>query len=359
MKLTEYQKRSVAWLLIAVLFGWALWALGPVLMPFLVAAVLAYALNPLVNRLHNGMRGKMPRWVSVSVVVVVFLLAVASLLMLMIPVVMRELPVLREQIPLLMDGGSAWIQSVLDKFDVPFKVNIASVKALVLGALKDMGGVSSSTANSVLSSLMIGGSAALALCGVLVLIGMVWFYLLLDWDRMVDGFFKMVPKRYRDSANSFAQESDEMLGQYLRGQLLVMLVLAVYYSVGLLLFGFDLGLPIGLFTGLAVFVPYLGFGVGLIMAFLFGVLQLGLTKAVIMVAVVYGVGQVIESFFLTPRLVGERIGMPPLVVIFALLAFGQLFGFVGILVALPCSAVLMVAGRRLRLQYLNSSLYND
>jgi predicted PurR-regulated permease PerM len=153
------------------------------------------------------------------------------------------------------------------------------------------------------------------------------------------------------------QESDEVLGEYLRGQLLVMLSLAVFYAVGLALFGLDLALPIGVFTGLAVFVPYLGFGLGLVLALLAGLLQMAPSQAFIMVAVVYGLGQLIESFVLTPRLVGERIGLHPLAVILALMAFGQLLGFVGVLIALPASAVLLVALRRLRRQYLQSDLY--
>jgi predicted PurR-regulated permease PerM len=148
------------------------------------------------------------------------------------------------------------------------------------------------------------------------------------------------------------------LGQYLRGQLLVMLAMAAFYSIGMAFFGLDLALPIGIFTGLAMFVPYLGFGLGLILALLAGALQFASIKAVVMVVAVYGVGQVLESLVLTPRLVGERIGLHPLAVIFALLAFGQLFGFVGVLVALPASAVLLVALRRLQANYLASKLYN-
>ena len=152
-----------------------------------------------------------------------------------------------------------------------------------------------------------------------------------------------------------------MLGQYLRGQLLVMLVMAVFYSVGLSLFGLEMALPIGLFTGLAMFVPYVGFGLGLVLATFAGLLEfsatVGMARAVVMVAVVYGGGQVLEGFFLTPRLVGERIGLHPLAVIFALLAFGQILGFVGVLVALPLSAVLLVAIRRAKSGYLSSRLF--
>ncbi|MEO7129181.1 MAG: AI-2E family transporter, partial [Rhodoferax sp.] len=213
------------------------------------------------------------------------------------------------------------------------------------------------TLGSLLSSLKMGGSVALAVVGNAVLIPVALFYLLMDWDRFVARIVELVPPHLRGAFDSFTTECDTVLGEYLRGQLLVMLTLAVYYSVGLSLFGLDLALPIGIFTGLAVFVPYLGFGLGLLLATLAGLLQFASIKAVVMVAVVYGLGQFGEGFFLTPRLVGERIGLHPLAVIFALLAFGQLFGFVGVLVALPASAVLLVAIRRVRASYLASKLY--
>jgi predicted PurR-regulated permease PerM len=137
-----------------------------------------------------------------------------------------------------------------------------------------------------------------------------------------------------------------------------MATMAIFYSVGLGLFGLDLAVPIGVFTGLAMFVPYVGFGVGLALALVAGILEFASLKAFVMVGIVYGAGQLFESFYLTPRLVGERIGLHPLAVIFALLAFGQLFGFVGVLVALPASAVLLVAIRRVRSGYLASKLYH-
>jgi predicted PurR-regulated permease PerM len=201
----------------------------------------------------------------------------------------------------------------------------------------------------------------LAVAGNLVLIPVVLFYLLMDWERFMTGLRTLIPPRYRERTQSFLIDADQVLGEYLRGQLVVMGVLAVYYSVALALFGLDLALPIGTFTGLAVFVPYLGFGLGMVLALLAGLLEFSATAgpayALTMVAVVFGLGQVLESFFLTPRLVGERIGLHPLAVIFALMAFGQIFGFVGILVALPVSAVLLVAIRRLRSSYMASGLY--
>jgi predicted PurR-regulated permease PerM len=148
-----------------------------------------------------------------------------------------------------------------------------------------------------------------------------------------------------------------VLGQYLRGQLLVMLMMAAFYSVGLALFGFDLAVPVGVFTGLAIFVPYVGFGIGLVLALLAGALQFTGWYGPIAVFVVYGIGQIVEGLFLTPKMVGERIGMSPLTVIFALFAFGHLFGFVGVLIALPASALIAVAAARLRASYTQSSLY--
>jgi predicted PurR-regulated permease PerM len=233
-------------------------------------------------------------------------------------------------------------------------LDVASIKAFVL---KYLNANFEDAFGSLLSSLKLGGSVALALIGNAVLIPVALFYLLMDWDRFVQRVLALVPLRLRGGYDSFTGEADSVLGQYLRGQLLVMLIMAVFYSVGMALFGLDLALPIGIFTGLAMFVPYLGFGIGLILAILAGLLQFASIKAVVMVAVVFGVGQVLEGFVLTPRLVGERIGLHPLAVIFALLAFGQVFGFVGVLVALPASAVLLVAIRRLQAGYMTSKLY--
>jgi hypothetical protein len=210
---------------------------------------------------------------------------------------------------------------------------------------------------SVLSSLRLGGSVALAILGNAVLIPVALFYLLMDWDRFVARLLELVPPPMRGAFDSFTSEADSVLGQYLRGQLLVMLIMAAFYATGLALFGLDLALPIGIFTGLAMFIPYLGFGIGLILAILAGLLQFASIKAIVMVAVVYGIGQMVESLYFTPRLVGERIGLHPLAVIFALLAFGQVFGFVGVLIALPASAVLLVAIRRIKERYMASKLY--
>jgi len=358
MQFTFTQKRTTAWALLVVIAGFVLWLLTPVLTPFVVAAVLAYALTPVVDWLDQVGSGRLPRLLAVLLVELVFIIVLLAIMLLMVPILLKELPQLREQVPLLLDGLNNSLKAALAQFGIESSLDVGSIKAFVLKYLStNMEGIF----GSALTSLKLGGSVALALIGNAVLIPVALFYLLMDWHRFVSRLLLFVPPRLRASYDSFTAEADAVLGQYLRGQLLVMAVLAIYYSAALALFGLDLALPIGVFTGLAVFVPYLGFGLGLILATLAGFLEFavsaGPAKVLVMVTVVYGVGQIFEGFFLTPRLVGERIGLHPLAVIFALLAFGQVFGFVGVLIALPASAVLLVALRRAQSHYLASKLY--
>jgi predicted PurR-regulated permease PerM len=354
MQFTRQQKTTAAWAAIALGIALLVWLLGPVLIPFLVAAVLAYALTPLVDKLDRLWGGKLPRLLAVLLVELVFIAVVLSVVLLVVPILAKEIPLLREQLPTLAERLNAWLAPLLANLGMQLTIDVASIKALVLKYLNTS---YESGFSALLASVKSGSTVVLGLLGAAVLIPVALFYLLMDWKHLVAQIVQLVPQRVRPQFDSFMQESDQVLGQYLRGQLLVMLILAVYYSVGLAFFGLDLALPIGVFTGLAMFVPYIGFGLGLLMAVLAGLLQFASLKALVMVAAVYGSGQIIESLFLTPRLVGERIGLHPLAVIFALLAFGQLFGFVGVLIALPASAVLLVAVRRLRTGYLASNLY--
>lgn len=358
MQFTPTQKRLIAWALIATAFGLVFWQLKAVLAPFVVAAVMAYALNPVVNWIDHVGKGRIPRLLAVVLVEVLFAVTVLGVLLLVVPILAKELPLMRDQLPGLLDAANETLKPWLAQFGVHVKLDASSIRAFVL---KYLNANFEDVFSSLIVSLQLGGSVAFAIVGNAILIPVALFYLLLEWDDFMVALRDLIPPRLRAGSDSFLGEVNEVLGQYLRGQLLVMGLLAVYYSVALGLFGLDLALPIGVFTGLAVFVPYLGFGVGLTLATLAGLLefsaQSGLGYTVAMVGVVYGLGQLLESFFLTPRLVGERIGLHPLAVIFALLAFGQLLGFVGVLIALPVSAVLLVAIRRVKQGYLASGLY--
>lgn len=354
MDFTPTQKRAAAWLGIAVLTVLILRLLGPVLTPFVVGAVLAYGLTPVVDRLDALGRGRIPRFLSAVLVELLFVLALVSLFFLVVPILAQEVPLMRQQLPVLFDRADATIRPWLAEFGIHVALDVGSLKAQVLGALQ---GNYEAYAARLLASLKVGGSFVFTLLFNAVLIPVALFYLLLDWNRFVHRALELVPPHLRPAVDSFTHEADQVLGQYLRGQSLVMLTMATFYSIGLALFGLDLALPIGIFTGLAMFVPYLGFGIGLVLALIAGLLQFASAKALVMVAVVYGLGQVVEGFYFTPRLVGQRIGLHPLAVIFALLAFAQVFGFLGVLVALPASAVLLVAIRRVRAGYMGSQLY--
>jgi predicted PurR-regulated permease PerM len=356
MQFTPAQKRAAAWLLIAFLAVLALRSLGPVLTPFVIAAVLAYALTPLVDRMDELGRGRVPRVISVAIVELLLMLALAGLVLLIVPVIAKELPLMREQLPLVFDKLNTSLAPRLAQLGIQVSLDLDSLKAV---ALRYLNANYADAFESLLPSLRLGGSVALTVVGYAVLIPVALFYLLLDWKQLMQRLHELVPPRARPAVDSFTAEAEQVLGQYLRGQLLVMVTMAVFYSTGLALFGLDLALPIGVFTGLAMFVPYVGFGIGLVLALLAGLLEFASVRAFVMVGAVYGAGQLFEGLFLTPRLVGERIGLHPLAVIFALLAFGQLFGFVGVLVALPASAVLLVAVRRVRAGYMSSKLYHS
>jgi predicted PurR-regulated permease PerM len=351
MPLTPTQTRALGWLALAVAAWWLLALLAPVLTPFVVAAVVAYALRPGGGWLE---RHSVPPVLGAALAIVVLMLVLLAVALMIVPVVTRQLPLLRDQLPLLLDHFNGWIGPVAGRWGVELQVDVELVRSLTRQLVS---GHESDLFDGLLSSLRIGGSALAAVLGNLVLMPIVAYYLLLDWDRLTGRLMALVPPRWRAATDGFLSDTDEVLGQYLRGQLAVMGLLALFYAGALALAGLQLALPIGVFTGLAVFVPYLGFGLGLVLGLLAAALQFQSLVGVAWVAGVYALGQLLESFLLTPRLVGERIGLHPLAVILALMAFGHVLGFVGVLIALPASAVLLVAVRRLQAWYLGSTLY--
>lgn len=351
MTFSPAQRQTFAWIGLGLVLLAAVVLLAPVLTPFLVGAVLAYALHPAVEWLAVR---RIPRVLAVGLIEITAIVALLALVLLIVPIISKELPLLREQIPRLAERLNDSLVPWLQQLGVSVALDISSIKAFVFKYLN--ANIEDGLA-ALLSSARIGGSILLAVLGYLILVPVVLFYLLMDWPNLVERAHGLIPPRLKERIEGFMSDCDSVLGQYLRGQLLVMLTLAVYYSVALALAGFDLALPVGVFTGLAIFIPYIGFGIGLILALTAGALQFAGAYGVIAVVVIYAIGQVGEGLFLTPRLVGERIGLNPLMVIFALLAFGHLLGFVGVLIALPLSAVLVVAARRLRSTYLESRLY--
>lgn len=351
MSLTPFARNALIWSVVIALALWLAWLLWGILLPFLLGATVAYVMHPVVERLR---RWYVPRPFGALLAVAFAIGLMVGLFMLLLPVFSQMLPLVREQLPNLLQTITAHLTPLLARFDVHLNVDVSSLRAS-LGHLIETHG--QDWAGLLVRSATIGGSTLLAVTANALLIPVVAFYLLLDWHRVIESGRRLIPLRHRDKFIRFFVDADRVLGQYLRGQLLVMLILAVYYSTGLLIAGFDLALPIGIFTGLAVFVPYLGFGLGLVLALLAGTLQFMSWYGVLAVAVVYGIGQMLESMYITPKFVGESIGLHPLLVIFLLLAFGSLFGFLGVLLALPAGAVLLVVARRVMMWYQRSSLY--
>ncbi len=350
--LKSEQRQTLWWVSLGIALLVLLWLLTPVLTPFVAAAIIGYVLNPGVDWME---RQQVPRWLGALLAMGGLGLLIAALVLVGLPVLAEQIPLLRERIPVLLAKIETAAGPWLRQAGIGERLNFAALREALTDSLTTGDGAS----NALLTWLRIGSSALLGWVATLFLIPIVLFYLLLDWHRVAARMGELVPRRWSTQVIEMATETDQLLAQYLRGQLLVMFLLAAYYSIGLAIAGLDIALPVGMLTGLLVFIPYIGFGLGLALAIIAAILQFDGWYGLAAVAAVYGFGQFIESFYLTPRLVGERIGLHPLTVIFALLAFGQLFGFVGILLALPASAILSVVFGRLRRHYLNSSFYTQ
>ncbi|WP_275287491.1 AI-2E family transporter [Halomonas elongata] len=346
--------RRQGWIaaILAALGLWFFISIEPVLMPFFVSMVLAYLGDPLADRLEE--KG-LSRRLSVSLVFLLLTLVIVTSLVLVIPVLGRQLGQLIESLPAIL----GWVQStvvprVQSMTGMDLSTDFDQMRQTLVDNWKETG----TFAATLLTKVSKSGLALVAMVGNLALIPVVTFYLLLDWDVLVAKVRGSLPRRWEPTAVRLAGECDEVLSAFLRGQLIVMLCLGIIYAIGLTLLGVKFGLLIGLLSGLASIVPYLGVIVGISVAGLVAFFQSGEIWMLLGVAVVFGFGQFIESIVLQPKLLGDKIGLHPVAVIFAVLAGGQLFGFTGVLVALPVAAMVMVVLRYLHERYKNSSLYD-
>jgi predicted PurR-regulated permease PerM len=329
-----------------------LYFLGPVLMPFVVSAALAYVADPLVDRLQR----RLSRTLAVVLVFVTLTAVFLPALILLLPMLVDQVREFIAHVPDYLD----WIQhqglpAIGLALPPEMQLDSAGLKRVIAENLPQAGGI----AREVFGTLSRGGGAFMLFVANLLLIPVVTFYLLRDWDHLIGWIDGAVPARYRDTVRELARESDFVLSGFLRGQLLVMISLGVLYSFGLWLVGVKLALLIGIGAGLVSFVPYLGFIAGLLAAGIAVLAQGGGLAPLALVLVVFGIGQVIESTLLTPWLVGDRIGLHPVAVIFAVMAGGQLFGFTGVLLALPVTAVLAVLMRHAMARWRESDLYGQ
>ena len=343
--------QAALWISAGIAILAMLYLLSPILTPFLLGGIVAYICSPLVDRMAAT---RLPRVVAVLLVLALLGLLLAGLVLIVLPLIHDEVKRLMERLPqavhLVTDQLAPWLAQ---RFGIDLKFDVDSLQALASGNWDTI----QTVLQRVYNSLKIGGVALVGVAVNAMLAPVVAFYLLLDWRNLVSRLDHMIPRPWHAKVRGLAGDIDAVLSEVLRGQVLVMLALATYYSLALWIAGLPSALPLGLITGLLVFVPYLGYGTGLTLAMLVAILQFAGWGPIIAVAAVYGIGQMLESFLLTPFLVGERIGLPPLAVIFALMAFGQVFGFFGILLALPASAALLIGLREIRRLYLASSFY--
>jgi predicted PurR-regulated permease PerM len=337
----------------ALVIYFALHWLGSVLTPCLIGAILAYLGTPVVDRAQA--RG-IPRALSTLLVILFIALLVAALFFVLIPLVQSEVVSITRRVPDLFAQFTERVAPILqDKFGITLALDFESVRAFIAENAQEARDLSV----RLLSGVKTGGLIALTVIVNLALIPVVMFYLLRDWNMILARIDELLPRRWRPKVRTVAREIDSVLAEFLRGQLLVMVALAVYYVIGLSLVRLDHAVAIGILTGVLVFIPYVGFGLGFLLGLLAAVLEWHGWPGFLAVMAVYGVGQLLENYVLVPFLVGDRIGLHPLAVIFALLAFGELFGFAGVLMALPVSAALLVGLRHLRAAYVASPVYQD
>ncbi len=334
-----------------LLAGYLASRLANVLTPFVTAAILAYILNPLAGRLSA--RG-LPRALSAGIVTVAGVSLIFALILIIVPMLITQGQALVERLPVFIDflqnRALPWLQAT---FGLKLELNANSWRQ----ALAANAGSLKAALSSVLPQISHGSVLVIHFLANLALLPLLQYYFLLDWERMTRGVARAVPRRWIAPVSEVAGELDRVLGEFLRGQISVMLIMAAIYGGGLALAGLDSGLAIGMVAGLLVFIPYLGAFTGLLLATLAAVLQFDSFSGVLLVWGVFAVGQTLESFLVTPYLVGERIGLSPMAVIFALMAFGELMGFVGVLLALPLAAMALVLGRFAARRYFNTRFY--
>ena len=364
--LPQLSRQQILWIAGSLLvIGWLVWLLGPVLTPFLFSALLAYIADPVITRLE---RMNMRRELAVGLVFLTVIIILTGVLLLVVPILIREIVDLFNRLPGYAEQLQERFQPLIEEhLDIQLDAetfDAARIRQLLEENFESIA-QASRAAWSYLSES--GGRFIIWITGVF-LIPLVTFYLMRDWHRALDTIRDLLPRKIEPVVVQLARECDEALGGFLRGQMLVMLGQGLIYAVGLWFIGLNNGLAIGAIAGLVSFVPYLGAIIGVSLAVITALIQdtatfgLGVESRLvflILVAVVFTVGQLVESFVLTPNLIGDRIGMHPILVIFTVLAGGFLFGFIGILLALPVAAAGTVLVRFFYRNYKRSRIYTE
>lgn len=327
--------------------------MASLLTTFLAAFILAYVLRPVFTCFLALRAGKT---LSAVLTVLIGFFGIFGLILLFISVLQKELPALRQQLPVWLNFAQNAAQPWLDNLAINF--DLKKIQEIIQSRISEqLSNNADAIVSSSLSTILSSGQSIIGSLFGLVLIIFIVFYLISQWDDFFRKLNPLIPPRWLPLVKQIFVEIDQLLSQYLRGQLLVIIVLSIYYSVGLYALGVTGALALGLFTGIAIFIPYIGYGAALILALLSVLLQAETGVSLLAVLALYITGQALESFILTPKLVGEKIGLHPVLVVFALILFGSWFGFFGILLALPMSAIILVLCRHAMQAYQDSAWY--
>ena len=336
---------------------WVLYLLKPVVLPFVAAFLVAYLFSPLVDKIHKI---GLPRWLAISIVFIGIGVVLTLAMWYLVPLVWEQLMYARDSIP----AGIHWLNYtflpwVSQTFSVePMEIDTQQMSTVVMEYIQT--NYSADSIQAMLLKVAQSGLNFIQIGGTVVLIPIIAFYFLLDWDRMLDNMRRLIPRPYEKSTLHIVGECHSVLGAFVKGQFLVMFLLGTVYAVGLQIIGLEIGLIIGMVAGLASIIPYLGFAVGMIAAVIATLFQFGIDwMQLVLVGVVFMVGQAVEGYVLQPFLLGDKIGLSPVAVVFAVLAGAQLAGFLGMLIALPVAAIIVVLLRHARDCYEKSRIYGQ
>ena len=346
------QRQARFWLFSLVLFVAALWLLQEILLPFIAGFVLAYFLDPVADRLEKL---GLPRVVATLIILVVAISAVVIAVLVVAPILATQAMKLANDLPNL-------VKALVARLDEVTPDALKSVLASAGGqGATSVGDVVSKAAGwlvTLLQSVWSGGMALVNLLSLLVVTPIVAFYLLLDWDHLVAKIDSWIPRAYVEEVRSIARDIDRAMAGFIRGQGTVCLLLGIFYAIGLSVAGLNFGLAIGFGAGLLSFIPYVGAIIGGVLAIGVALVQFWPDYTMILIIIgIFAAGQFLEGNFLSPKLVGSSIGLHPVWLMFALFAFGYLFGFVGLLLAVPMAAAVGVFVRYGLSQYLRSRLF--
>lgn len=339
------------WLIFFGVFGFLMYAFSPIILPFAMGMVIAYFMDPVVDRLEAR---RVPRWAGTTIALTLFVVFIALLILLLLPMIQAQVEALLAALP----GYISKIQETV----IPWaERNLRSIDPQAVTKLRnsigDIAGQALNMTGTILQRMLSGGMALFDLLSLLIITPIVAFYFLRDWDNIVAQIDSVLPKRHAKTIHAEAHKIDDTLSGFLHGQALVCLTLGTYYAFALTLVGLDFGATIGIVVGVLSFIPYVGTILGFVCSTGLALIQFDNTTDVMIVIGIYVLGQLLEGNVISPKLVGDRIGLHPVWIIFALMAGGSLFGFLGVLVALPVAAILGVLIRFALEQYKHSRYY--